>query len=160
MKIGLGFDIHRTDPDRRLIIGGVEIPSEFGLLGHSDADVLTHAVIDALLGAMGQGDIGDRFPDNEACNKDRSSMNMLAEVVELMRSLRYDVVNLDCNIIAQKPKLGAYKTQIRDVLAAALNVSKDQVNIKAKTHERVGALGRCEAIEAQAIVLIEKEMQQ
>ncbi len=158
MRVGLGFDIHRTDPDRVLILGGVQVEAPFGLAGYSDADVVTHAVIDALLGAMGMGDIGDRFPNTDMCHKDRSSLNMLDEVMETLQKQGYVVVNVDCNIIAQKPKLATYKPLIEASLAKVLKINEKSINVKAKTHETIGPLGACEAIEAQAIALIQKEM--
>ncbi len=154
--IGIGFDIHRTVEGRPLILGGVTIPSPFGLDGHSDADVLAHAVIDALLGAMGQGDIGEMFPDTDPAFKDKNSMEMLSQVVQLMKDQNLSVTHLDCNVIAQKPKLKDYKSEIRKQLVDTLGVDASCVNVKAKTHEEVGPLGRCEAISAQAVVLLKR----
>lgn len=152
--IGIGFDIHRTVKGRPLILGGVRIESDFGLLGHSDADVLTHAVIDALLGALGMGDIGEMFPDTDPVYKDKDSIEMLLHVVTLMKEQNRTVQHLDCNIIAQKPKLKDNKDEIKACLAQALELELNCVNVKAKTHEEVGPLGRCEAISAQAVVLL------
>ncbi|OED34559.1 2-C-methyl-D-erythritol 2,4-cyclodiphosphate synthase [PVC group bacterium (ex Bugula neritina AB1)] len=157
MRVGLGFDIHQTDVRRPLVLGGVTIDSPFGLKGHSDADVLTHAIIDALLGAAALGDIGEFFSDTDAKNLNRSSLDILSETVKMLREKGYFVVNIDATIIAEKPKLMDYKSQMILCLSSCLQVRKSCVNVKAKTHEKIGPLGRSEAIEAQAIVLIDKE---
>lgn len=155
-RVGLGHDRHRVLAGRLLILGGVEIPSEFGLDGHSDADVLLHAVTDALLGAVAAGDIGELFPDTEARWKDANSVVFLkAAVAEVLRR-GYTVGNLDCTIHAERPKLSPHKEAIASRLAELLGVRRDQVNIKAKTGERVGPIGRGEAIDADAVVLCQR----
>ena len=155
-RVGLGHDRHRVLAGRQLILGGVEIPSEFGLDGHSDADVLLHAVTDALLGAVAAGDIGELFPDTEARWKDANSVVFLkAAVAEVLRR-GYTVGNLDCTIHAERPKLSPHKEAIASRLAELLGVRRDQVNIKAKTGERVGPIGRGEAIDADAVVLCQR----
>jgi 2-C-methyl-D-erythritol 2,4-cyclodiphosphate synthase len=157
MKIGIGFDIHRTDKQRKLVLGGIEIESEYGLAGHSDADVLIHAIIDAILGALGKGDIGEHFPDTDEQYKNISSVVLLENVKDMIDNEGMKIGNIDCNIILEKPKLSAYKQQIRDNLAEILNISTEFVNIKAKTNEKLGFIGNGEAVEAQAVVLLETE---
>ena len=153
MRVGIGYDIHRLVEGRKLIIGGVEIPFEKGLLGHSDADVLVHSICDALLGAMGLGDIGKHFPDTDEKYKGISSMELLKEVVEKIKKGKFEIVNIDANIIAEKPKLLPYIEEMKKNLRKILgkNVS---VNIKARTNEGLGEIGRGEAIASQAIVLL------
>ena len=157
MRVGLGNDIHRTKKGGPLILGGVRIPSDFELQGHSDADVLVHSVIDALLGAMGRGDIGEWFSDQDSKNLNRCSMDMLQEVMNFCHSESFVIINVDNTVIAEKPKLAAYKRAIEKSLAEVLQISVSQVNVKAKTYERLGHLGRSEAIEAHTVVLIRKE---
>ena len=154
MKIGIGFDIHKTDKQKKLVLGGVEIPSEFGLLGHSDADVLIHAIIDALLGAMAKGDIGDHFPDTEAQYKDISSVVLLKQVLEMLDKQGAKIQNLDCNIMLEAPKLKEYKQKIRENIAKILAIDPSSVNIKAKTYEKLGPIGQGQAIAAQVVVLV------
>ncbi len=148
---GIGFDSHRLADGRRLVIGGVEIAHERGLEGHSDADVLTHAVIDALLGAAGLGDIGEHFPDTDERWRDADSMQLLAHVVELLRDAGMEIVNVDCTLIMEAPKLGPQRARIRESLAAALGLDSKRVNVKASTGERIGFVGRGEGVAALAI---------
>ena len=156
MRIGLGCDTHRLIEDRRLVLGGVEIPYEKGLLGHSDADALIHAVIDALLGAAALGDIGTLFPDNDDKYNDISSLVLLTETAKRIREAGYKIVNIDTVIIAQKPKMAPYKEKMAETMAEALSIEKNQINVKAKTNERMGFVGREEGIETRAIALLEE----
>ena len=156
MRIGQGFDVHRLVPGRKLILGGVTIPYELGLLGHSDADVLVHAIMDALLGAIGAGDIGRHFPDQDPAYQDADSMKLLSQVVELVKTNGFTVLNLDSTIIAQRPKLAEYIPGMRENLAVMLELPVEQVNVKATTTEKLGFTGRGEGIAAQAVVLLEK----
>jgi 2-C-methyl-D-erythritol 2,4-cyclodiphosphate synthase len=149
--VGIGFDSHRLVNGRRLIIGGIEIAHDRGLDGHSDADVLTHAVIDALLGAAGLGDIGEHFPDTDERWRDADSMQLLAHVVEILRETGMQIVNVDCTLIMEAPKLGSHRVRIRESLAAALALDPKRVNVKASTGERVGFVGRGEGVAALAI---------
>ncbi len=149
--VGIGFDSHRLVNGRRLVIGGIEIAHDRGLDGHSDADVLTHAVIDALLGAAGLGDIGEHFPDTDERWRDADSMQLLAHVVEILRDARMQIANVDCTLIMEAPKLGSHRVQIRESLAAALGLEPQRVNVKASTGERVGFVGRGEGVAALAI---------
>jgi 2-C-methyl-D-erythritol 2,4-cyclodiphosphate synthase len=151
-RVGLGYDVHRLVHERKLILGGVEIPFEKGLLGHSDADVLTHAICDAILGALGLGDIGQHFPDSDPAYKGISSFKLLADVVAQMQQQHYAIGNVDAIIIAQQPKMAPYIDMMRTNLAEALHTSLDRVNIKATTTEGLGFPGREEGIAAQAIV--------
>ncbi|MBI1965546.1 MAG: 2-C-methyl-D-erythritol 2,4-cyclodiphosphate synthase [Betaproteobacteria bacterium] len=154
MKIGQGFDAHALVEGRRLVIGGVAIPYEKGLAGHSDADVLIHAVCDALLGAAGLGDIGAHFPDSDARYQDIDSRRLLREVAQLIGRGRLRVANLDATIIAQAPKLAPHISAMRANLASDLGIAAEAVNIKAKTTERLGFVGRGEGIAAEAVVLL------
>jgi len=156
MRIGQGFDAHALVVGRRLVIGGVAIPHEKGLAGHSDADVLIHAVCDALLGAAGLGDIGRHFPDSDARFKEIDSRKLLREVVRLLRERGLTAANVDATIIAQAPKMDPHIPAMRANLAADLGVAPDAVNIKAKTTEKLGFVGRGEGIAAEAIALIEE----
>ncbi|PID59052.1 2-C-methyl-D-erythritol 2,4-cyclodiphosphate synthase [candidate division KSB3 bacterium] len=151
-RVGIGFDVHRLVDERRLILGGVVIPFEKGLLGHSDADVLTHAVCDAILGALRLGDIGRHFPDSDPAYTGISSMILLERVRELMAGREFRLANLDTVVIAQRPKLHSYIAVMQDKLAAALRTSADRVNVKATTTEGLGYTGRGEGIAAQAVV--------
>lgn len=153
-RIGHGYDVHRLVPDRKLILGGVEIPHEKGLLGHSDADVLTHAVMDAIIGAMGLGDIGKHFPDTSEQYKGISSMYLLAKVHELMAERSIGVVNIDATIVAQRPKLSPYIDTMRNNIASILCIDSALVNIKATTEERLGFTGNEEGISAHAVALL------
>ena len=155
MRIGHGYDVHRLVPDRKLILGGVEIPWDLGLLGHSDADVLTHAVMDALLGAAALGDIGKHFPDNDESYKNADSLVLCAKVAELLFGASYRVVNIDATIIAQAPKLAPHIDKMRENLAHALGVDKGLVSIKATTEEGHGFTGEKSGIAAHAVCLIE-----
>lgn len=155
MRIGTGYDVHRLTKDRLLILGGVNIPYEKGLLGHSDADVLIHAIMDALLGAAGLGDIGRHFPDTEEIYQGISSLKLLAFVKERVEEKLYSIQNIDATIIAQKPKLASYLPLMQENIASALNLSPDQINIKATTEEGLGFTGNSEGISAQAVCLLE-----
>lgn len=154
IRIGQGYDVHQLVEGRPLILGGVTIPFEKGLLGHSDADALLHAVTDALLGAAGLGDIGSHFPDTAAEFKDADSRVLLRKAYEAVQAKGWRVVNVDSTIIAQKPKLAPHIAAMRANLAADLGIAQDCVNIKGKTNEKLGYLGRMEGIEAQAAVLL------
>jgi 2-C-methyl-D-erythritol 2,4-cyclodiphosphate synthase len=154
-RIGIGYDIHRLVEGRRLILGGVEIPFEKGLLGHSDSDVLTHAICDALLGAAALGDIGTHFPDTEARFKGASSLDLLAHVVALLGERGYKIVNIDSTVLAERPKLKPHIQAIRETLAAVLAIDIERVSVKAKTNEGLDSVGRQEAMAAQAVALIE-----
>jgi 2-C-methyl-D-erythritol 2,4-cyclodiphosphate synthase len=155
MRVGIGHDTHRLVEGRPLILGGVRIEHPRGLAGHSDADVVLHALTDALLGAAGLGDIGDAFPDTDPANKDRDSAFFLHDTLDLLKRKGFRLVNADIIIFAQEPKLGPVKSRIRDKIVQLLGVAADAVNVKAKTGEKVGAIGRCEAIGCQAAVLID-----
>ena len=155
-RIGHGYDVHKLVKERRLILGGVEIEHELGLLGHSDADVLVHAVMDALIGAMGAGDIGKHFPDTDERYKGISSISLLSKVYGMLTDNGFFVVNIDATVIAQKPKLLPFIEKMRGNIAFALNISVDAVNIKATTEEHLGFTGREEGISAHAVALIEK----
>ena len=156
MRIGHGYDVHRLVPERRLILGGVEIPYEKGLLGHSDADVLTHALMDALLGAAALGDIGHLFPDKDPKYEGADSILLLREVTARLRDAGYRLVNCDCTVIAQRPKLAPHILQMRENLAAAMDAEIDQVSVKATTEEGLGFSGEGLGIAAHAVALIEK----
>lgn len=156
MRIGHGYDVHRLVPDRKLILGGVEIPYELGLLGHSDADVLLHAVIDSLLGAAALGDIGKLFPDSDMKYKDISSIILLEQAMERIRQKGFKVGNVDVTVIAQRPKLLPYIPQMRENLAQALLLPPDRVNIKATTEEGLGFTGNGEGISCHAVSLLEE----
>lgn len=154
-RVGIGYDFHRLVAGRKLILGGVDIPFSKGLAGHSDGDVLTHAICDALLGAAALGDIGQHFPDTDPQWKDASSLGLLALVVELLNKKSYRIVNVDAVVIAQEPRLAPHFAVIREKLAQALAVEPEHVNVKAKTTEGLDAIGRGEAIAAQAVALLE-----
>jgi 2-C-methyl-D-erythritol 2,4-cyclodiphosphate synthase len=156
-RVGLGHDTHRLGADRPLILGGVVIPNSPGLIGHSDADVLLHALTDAILGATGHGDIGEWFPDNDPSNKDRDSAEMLRQVVAKCLGPDRRVVNMDAILFAQAPKLTPHKPAIRSRVAELLGISPSRVNIKAKTGELVGPIGRLEAISAEVIILVDMD---
>ncbi len=156
-RIGQGFDVHQLVEGRPLIIGGITIPYEKGLLGHSDADVLLHTVSDACLGAIGEGDIGKHFPDTDPNFKDADSAKLQQHVWEMVRKKGYKLVNIDCTIIAQKPKMAPYIEQIKGRIAELLEADPSQVNVKATTTEKLGFAGRGEGIAAQATVLLVKE---
>lgn len=154
MRVGEGWDVHALVPGRRLVIGGVDIPHTAGLLGHSDADVLLHAVTDALLGAAGQGDIGTLFPDTDQRFKGANSVVLLGEAMRVVGALGWVVANVDTTVVAQAPKLAPYKAAMRDQIALALGVAAERVNVKAKTAERLGPVGQGLSIEARAVVLL------
>jgi 2-C-methyl-D-erythritol 2,4-cyclodiphosphate synthase len=149
--VGIGYDSHRLDDGRRLVIGGVELEHERGLAGHSDADVLAHAVIDALLGAAGMGDIGEHFPDTDERWRDADSMSLLEQVVASVRERGIDVVNVDCTLVMERPKLGHHRAAIRESLATTLAVDVQRVNVKASTGEGIGFVGRGEGVAALAV---------
>ena len=154
--IGHGYDVHRLVEGRKLILGGVDIPWEKGLLGHSDADVLTHAVMDALTGAARLGDIGKLFPDTDPAYAGISSLKLLAEVARLLGEKGFAVVNVDATLLAQRPKVGPYRPQMAENLAAALGIDPEQVNVKATTEEGLGFTGDGSGMAAHAVVLLEK----
>ena len=156
MRVGTGYDVHRLVEGRLLIIGGVKIPYHKGLLGHSDADVLLHAICDALLGAAAQGDIGLHFPDSDERYKDISSLVLLSKVGEILHRRDYRIGNIDSTVVAQEPRLSPYMHQMRENIAQALNITLEQVNVKATTTEGLGFEGSGEGISAQAIVLLER----
>ncbi len=159
IHVGEGYDIHRLVEGRRLVLGGVEIPYGKGLLGHSDADVLLHAVTDALLGASGRGDIGDRFPPSDPQWKGADSRKLLETVLGEVRAAGWEVVNVDSTVIAEEPKLYPWKSKIREELAGLLGIATQDVNVKAKTNERLDAVGNGSAIAAEAVVLLETRPQ-
>jgi 2-C-methyl-D-erythritol 2,4-cyclodiphosphate synthase len=154
MRIGQGFDVHALVPGRRLVLGGVQIESDQGLLGHSDADVLLHAITDALLGAAGLGDIGRMFPDTDPGLRDADSRTLLAQAAGRVQAEGWSVANLDCTVMAERPKIAPHADEIRHCVAGLLKVRPDQVNVKGKTSERLGFVGRGEAIAASAVVLL------
>ncbi|MCX5703880.1 MAG: 2-C-methyl-D-erythritol 2,4-cyclodiphosphate synthase [Candidatus Omnitrophica bacterium] len=156
-RIGIGYDIHRFVADRKLFIGGVEIPYVKGLLGHSDGDVLLHAICDAFLGALAQGDIGEVFPDTDPKYQDISSIELLEMVDSLIKNKNFTVQNIDTVVIAQEPILIPFKRQIQETIASILNITEERVNVKAKTNNGLGELGRKEAIAAYAVALIAEE---
>ena len=156
LRIGHGYDVHRLTEGRRLILGGVEVPYEKGLLGHSDANVLTHAVMDALLGAAALGDIGKLFPDTDAAYAGISSILLLERVAERLREAGYAVVNLDATVLAQAPKLAPYRERMRENLARALSLDTSRVSVKATTEEGLGFTGEGLGIAAHAVALLEK----
>ena len=156
IRVGEGWDIHALVEGRKLILGGVEVPFHLGLLGHSDADVLLHAITDALLGAAAMGDIGTHFPDTDATFKGADSAALLAEAARRVREKGYEIGNVDSTVIAQAPKLMPHRPAMRASIAKALGVDVDQVNVKAKTAEKMGPVGLGQAMEARAIVLLEK----
>ena len=156
MRVGFGYDVHAFTKERKLILGGVEIPYEKGLQGHSDTDVLTHAVSDALLGAAGMGDIGLLFPDSDSRYKDASSLDLLQQVVEMLKVQGFVCSNVDCTLVAEVPKLAPYREKIRKKLASVLGIARGQVSIKATTTEGLGFTGRKEGLAAYACCLIKK----
>ncbi len=155
MRIGMGYDVHRLTEGRDLIIGGVKIPFEKGLFGHSDADVLLHAIMDALLGAAALGDIGKHFPDTDEAYRGISSLKLLEKVGKLLEENLYFIGNIDASVIAQRPKLAPYREEMRQNIADALHISVNQVNVKATTEEGLGFTGAGEGISSQAVVLLE-----
>lgn len=158
IRVGQGFDVHQLVEGRPCIIGGVTIPNEKGLLGHSDADVLLHAITDAILGALGLGDIGKHFPDTDAAFKDADSLKLLEAVWKLVRERGYKLGNIDSTIIAQRPKMLPYIPQMAEIIAKALEAEVNQVNVKATTTEQLGFTGRGEGIAAQSVVCLVKDV--
>ena len=156
LRIGIGHDTHRLGPGSFLRLGGVDVPHDRSLIGHSDADVLLHALIDAILGAAGLGDIGQIFPNTDSRNADRDSVEMLQEVVVRVRQAGYKIVNVDCIIFAERPKVAPHSQEICNSMAKILSVLPDAVSLKAKTGESVGPIGNEEAISAQSVALLEK----
>lgn len=156
MRVGLGYDIHRLVEGRKLILGGVEIPYIKGLEGYSDADVLLHAICDAILGAIGKGDIGIHFPDTDPAFKDIPSVELLDEVKETVKTSGYKIINVDSTLILEEPKLGPFKDKMKQIISHLLGVAEDMINIKATTQEGVGSIGRGEAIAAYAVVSVEE----
>jgi 2-C-methyl-D-erythritol 2,4-cyclodiphosphate synthase len=156
-RTGLGWDVHRTGPDRALIIGGVTIASDFGLVGHSDADILLHAVTDAVLGAAALGDIGMHFPDTDPRWKGADSVQFLEHAMSMARERGFSIVNVDTTVILERPKLKDYRPAIRERLASALGLELDRVSVKFKTAEKVGPVGEGRSAEAQAVVLLRRE---
>lgn len=157
IRIGHGYDVHRLCEDRKLILGGVDIPYEKGLLGHSDADVLVHAVMDAMLGALALGDIGKHFPDNDDAYKNADSIMLLRHVNGIIEAKGYKIGNIDATVIAQAPKLAPYIEQMRANIAAACNTSEDKVSVKATTEEKLGFTGEKLGISAHAVCLLIRE---
>lgn len=155
LRIGMGYDVHQLVEGRKLIIGGVEIPHEKGLLGHSDADVLLHAIMDALIGAIGEGDIGKHFPDTDPNYKGADSLVLLEAVAKLLQEKHAIVQNIDATIIAQRPKMAPHIIQMRENIAKVLNIEVNQVNIKATTEEKLGFTGAEQGISSQAITLVD-----
>ncbi len=158
MRVGIGYDVHKFAEDRKLILGGVDIPFEKGLLGHSDADVLVHAVMDAILGATGMGDIGYLFPDTDPEFEGISSIELLKSVRKLLAANNYTVGNIDAIIVAEQPKIAPYREEMITNIADALNIGEDRVNIKATTEEGLGFTGKGLGIASQAVALIEDSM--
>lgn len=156
MLVGMGYDVHRLAAGRRLVLGGVEIPHDRGLDGHSDADVVLHALMDALLGAVGLGDIGRHFPPSDPAFKDADSLQLLQRVVELVAAEGYRPVNCDISLLAERPKIGPYAQQMRERIGAVLGVLPRRVGIKATTNERMGFVGREEGMAAYAVALVEE----
>lgn len=154
MRIGMGYDVHKLVPERKLILGGVDIPYELGLLGHSDADVLLHAIMDSLLGAASLGDIGKHFPDTDDRFKGISSIELLKEVGKLISKKGYKIGNIDATIIAQKPKMAPHIPLMRENIASALNIDLEQINVKATTEEGLGFTGEGKGISSQSICLL------
>ncbi len=155
LRIGLGYDIHKLEKNRDLILGGVKIPFELGLLGHSDADVLIHAIIDSILGSVALGDIGSYFPDTDNNYKNIDSSILLKKTVTMLKNKGYRIINIDSNIICQKPKLAPYIDKIRENLACFIEIPKENISVKAKTNEKQDSIGLGAAIAAQAVVLVE-----
>ncbi len=157
-RIGFGYDVHQLVEGRRLILGGVEIPYELGLLGHSDADVLVHALMDGILGALGRGDIGKHFPDSDSAYKDKDSLLLLQEVMTMAGDDGYLINNADCTIVAQKPKLAPYIDRMKENISKILFTDNNRINIKATTTEGLGFTGRGEGMEAYAVVSLVKQV--
>jgi 2-C-methyl-D-erythritol 2,4-cyclodiphosphate synthase len=156
MRVGIGYDVHKLVENRKLILGGVDIPHEKGLLGHSDADVLVHSIMDALLGAIGKGDIGRHFPDNDDAYEGISSLELLKRVMELV-DMEYVIVNMDNVIMAERPKISPHISQMKKILSEILKIDQNMINIKGTTTEKLGFVGREEGIAAESIVLLDKK---
>ena len=156
-RIGLGFDIHKTSEKRELFIGGIKIPSKFGLLGHSDADVLIHSICDAILGALALGDIGEHFSDKDPKNKNKKSSFFLKKIIKLLKDRNFKIVNIDSTIICEKPKMLKYKRKIKQSLASIMKMNIDDISVKATTFEKLGPIGNNEGIACKTIVLLEKK---
>lgn len=154
LRIGNGFDVHELVANRKLILGGVEIPHERGLLGHSDADVLTHAVMDALVGAARLGDIGKLFPDTDPAFKDADSIRLLAKVGEEVKKAGFEIIDIDATLMAEEPKISPYRDEMRKNIAGALDIDVENVGVKATTTEKLGFVGRCEGMAASASALL------
>lgn len=154
IRIGHGYDVHKLVENRKLILGGVEIPYKYGLLGHSDADVLVHSIMDAILGAMGKGDIGRLFPDTDDKYKDIDSLILLERVISIMENEKYSIGNIDCTIIAQKPKLSTFVTQMSQNIARVCKTNEENINIKATTEEGLGFTGTGEGIAVHSVCLL------
>lgn len=155
MRVGIGYDIHQLVEDRPLVLGGLTIPFEKGLAGHSDADVLTHAVCDALLGAAALGDIGQLFPDSDEAYRGIYSIELLKRIVQLVRTAGYSIQNIDCTVFAQAPKIAPHRQEIRTILARTIEIDTDRINIKATTTEGLGNIGRGDGMAAMCVALIE-----
>tara|TARA_Y100001936_G_scaffold254152_1_gene325813 strand:- start:16639 stop:17124 length:486 start_codon:yes stop_codon:yes gene_type:complete len=155
-RVGLGFDVHKTSEKKRLFIGGVRIPSKFGLVGHSDADVLIHSICDAILGALALGDIGDHFSDKDQKNKNKKSTIFLKKIMSLMKKEGYKIVNVDSTVICEKPRISKYKMKIKDTLSPILKINNKDLSIKATTFEGLGPIGNNEGIACKTIVMLEK----
>jgi 2-C-methyl-D-erythritol 2,4-cyclodiphosphate synthase len=156
MRIGIGYDIHKLVPNRKLVLGGIEIPYLKGLLGHSDADVVLHALCDAVLGALGLGDIGELFPDTDPQYKDMSSTKLLRKVSQLMGEKGYSANNVDITVVLEEPRIKPFKANMKEVISAILATDKDDINIKATTNEGVGSIGKGESVAAFAVVTLKK----
>ncbi len=156
MRVGLGYDVHRLVTGRPLVLGGVTVPFERGLLGHSDADVICHAVGDALLGAAALGDLGSHFPDDDPCWKDISSLKLLGEVKSLVREKGFQIINIDATLVAERPRIGAHVPKMRQHLAKALEIPVEQVSIKATTTEGLGFAGSGQGMAAYAVALVDE----
>lgn len=156
-RIGLGFDIHKTSEERELFIGGIKIPSKFGLLGHSDADVLIHSICDAILGALALGDIGEHFSDKDPKNKNKKSSFFLKKIIKLLKDKDFKIVNIDSTIICEKPKMLKYKRKIKQSLASIMKMNIDDISVKATTFEKLGPIGNNEGIACKTIALLEKK---
>jgi 2-C-methyl-D-erythritol 2,4-cyclodiphosphate synthase len=156
-RVGIGYDVHRLAPDRTLVLGGVTIPFELGLLGHSDADVALHAIMDALLGAAALGDIGQHFPPSDEAYRDADSRALLARVRALLLESGWRPINVDCTIVAERPKLSPHTAAMRAAIGAALGLSADAVSVKATTNERIGFIGREEGIAAMAVAMLARK---
>lgn len=154
MRIGIGWDVHRLAKGKKLVLGGIIIPFSKGLAGHSDADVLVHAVIDALFGASGQPDIGTHFPPSDKKYKGISSMKLLAETVKILKKNKFEIVNIDSTVIAEAPKMGPYINRIKDSLSKVMSIPAGRISVKAKTEEGLGYIGKGKAIAAQAVCLL------